>query len=314
MKIYSAQDVINIAYAEHGVVGTGKPPRKVTTGFGILDSKFGGLSPGELTIIAARRNTGKSTVALHMARAMDAAGHRPGIISLEDSPTTIGERIQSFLSRIDPIDIRLNGPSHRGSDGVARAVNDSSRFNTKFFFLLGGGLKEVIAGMDQLAAAGCDAIIIDYFTAIENDNGLEARMGFNKMLIHMKAHALHLKVPLVLMCQVGRPQSGTNPKSEPYMNELAETRYLEDKAEVVVMFWIGEDGVTRGKLEKLKYSRRDMPKFYVYLDEKTGFLTTEEYVEVPEYDDKGRKTVVEVPKKSFMNGRRRETYTNGAVT
>ena len=274
--------MIRVAYTEHGVIGDGRPRRRIPTGFPAIDSAIGGLSPGELTIIAARPNVGKSTALLYMMRTMDLAGFRPGLISLEDGPITVGERVQTFYSRIPSMDVRRAGHTYRSAAAVTSALKNSQSSNIQYMFPIGGSSDEVVDSIDSLVGAGCNAILVDYLTAVEVD-GRDLRMAYSMLITRLKGACYRHGVPLILAAQLARAKWDSKTGGfvdEPDLQELGETSFLERKAELVALFWRDRGGTTHGKIAKLKYGRH-LPKFYVYQDESTGLLSTEEYRDEP---------------------------------
>ena len=281
MKLYTAHDVVHAAYSAHGVLGDGTPVRRIPCGFPCIDEAVGGLTPGELTVVGARPNVGKSSALLHMAYAMERAGFTPGIISLEDTQITVGERIQAFVSEISSIDIRRSGHTFAGTAATKRTLEASRRLKTQYMFPIGGSCEEVLEGMQALVGSGCDAILVDYLTGIEPLSGKDLRTSYSTIVTRLKQASFELRVPLVLAAQVVRPNrsAGSNDSTEPEMSELGETSFLERKAELVLLFWRDQSrgGVTCGKLAKNKYSR-DGGKFEIY-QARNGLLTTRPLIE-----------------------------------
>ncbi|MCI0557377.1 MAG: DnaB helicase C-terminal domain-containing protein, partial [Nitrososphaera sp.] len=278
-KLYSASELVHLAYLANGIMGPDPKPRKlVPTGFPLIDETVGGMSPGTLTIVAGKPNVGKTTAAIHMGYCMVCAGHVPGMISLEDDPVLTGERVQAIESHINAQTLRISGYDMRHDPAFGRTINKAKDFHMKFSFPLYCSMEEVVASMDAMVSSGCDVIFIDYFTAIENASGTEARMGFNRMLINLKSQAKRLEVPLVLMAQVGRMKDRM--WEEPYLEDLQETSSLEQKAELVILFWKNEAGDTFGKLAKAKYGRKYLPKFACYQNANTGLLETKDLKEI----------------------------------
>jgi replicative DNA helicase len=275
--IRSALSVVEEALTVHGVLGDDCPPR-IPCGFPCIDDQIGGLTAGELTVIGARPNVGKSTALLYMARTMEQSGHIPGVVSLEDSPITVGERIQSFCTGLSPVTVRKNGRKYRNDKKITRCLEDVGTWNTRFLFPIGGDEEETLDAMSELVSGGCDVLLVDYLTAVEV-SGRDLRTGYSNLVTRLKSAAWELRVPLVLAAQLARPKWDAKRRGyveEPELHELGETSFIERKAEIVALFWRDSEGVTHGKLAKLKYGR-NLPRFYVYHDESNGLLTTEEY-------------------------------------
>lgn len=272
-SVVSSEEVVRKALEFHGSLG-GSPPPKLPTGFPCVDDVVGGICPGELVIVAARPNVGKSTAGLFMARTMEQAGFRPGFISLEDSPVVMGERIQTFESRVAAHRLR----SGEEIEDPEELLRKAKLMTTCYSFPIGGSPDEVVMCMrDLVHSSGVDVVFVDYFTAVEVTG--ELRGAYSSLANRLKGTASKLGVPLVLICQIRRARWDDNRSmyiEEPELWDLAETSFLERKAEIVLMFW-RERADTFGKMAKLKYARRKVDlKFQVLYDENTGLIRTQE--------------------------------------
>lgn len=276
--ILSTRDVVHRAFKAHGVLD-GVDPIRIPTGFPVLDDRIGGLSGEELMVLGARPNVGKSTALLYMAHTADLAGYVPGIISLEDGPITVGERVQSFMSRVPSMSLRKDGPSYANTQMVVSTLGSASKVRIRFAFPIGGTLDEVLEACEELIENGCNILYIDYLTATTLDGfGKTERSGFNKILVAIRRLGYAKGVPLVMAAQCRRP--GRDPSTggwlhEPEMQDLGETAFLEHKAEIIMLFWRNEEGLTMGKIAKLKYDRVTDTAFRVRKDPQTGLLITE---------------------------------------
>ena len=74
--------------------------RGVTSGFPALDNKLSGFQKSDLIILGARPSTGKTSLALDMARGAARAGHKVGIFSLEMSREQVIDRVISAESGV----------------------------------------------------------------------------------------------------------------------------------------------------------------------------------------------------------------------
>ncbi len=280
--ILSAIETIEAAYEAHGVFGDGSPVPRAPTGFPCIDATIGGLSYGELTVFGALPGVGKSTALLYMARSMEKAGFTPGVVSVEDSPITVGERIQSFYSGIAAIDVRMRGHEMRKSPQAKKAIEISRSSKTLYAFPMQKTLSDVLQTMDTLVKQGANVLIVDYLTAIQS-TGDDMRASYSRVVNEIKTFSILRRVPVVLAAQMRRPSGKFY--DEPHMSELGETSFLERAAEIILLFWKTKEGATVGKLEKLKYSRQNTSKFLVTLDINTGNLITSEYTEPVENEE-----------------------------
>lgn len=81
--------------------------RSITTGFEELDRSYGGIAPGELTVLASRPGMGKTSMALNMARNVAMSGHTVLYCSSEDSERVL---LRSLLASTGRVDVSRMGP------------------------------------------------------------------------------------------------------------------------------------------------------------------------------------------------------------
>lgn len=264
-------EVVRTALAAHGVLDGTKPTR-IPTGLPCIDESIGGLTPGDMKIIAARPGCGKSTFLMHQMRAAVRAGYKAGFISLEDTATVCGERLQAYYSHVGALEIRRNGPSHKEvRDVLAKTDMD----NMLFSFPTTGDILEIGLTISEMAQKGVKVVAIDYLTAILPSGTEDLRSAYSKILIQLKSYARKFDVVIILAAQIARPKWSEKMGryvEEPSLSEIGESSFAERIAELVVMLW-KEKGIAYGKLAKSKFGG-EMFKFAVSLNSQ-GLLETE---------------------------------------
>lgn len=271
----SETEVVRAAFDAHGVF-SGEKPKRVPTGLPCVDEVVGGLTYGDMLVAAARPGVGKSTFLLHQGRSAVRAGFKFGMISLEDSPVVLGERLQSFHSRLSSQVVRQWGYNHPNLKEYLGATDSE---NMLFAFPEVGNVTEIALIMHEMAARGVGVVAIDYLTAIIPSGAADLRTEYSKIIIGLKSLARRYNMVLVLAAQIARPKF--NEKlgkyiDEPELHELAETSYLERAAEICLFLWKSK-GEAYGKVAKIKFGGA-MPKFKVSLDEQ-GLYKTEVFDE-----------------------------------
>lgn len=269
--LYSETDVVREAFDAHGVL-SGERPRRIPTGFTAVDSVVGGLTKGDLVVFAARPNVGKTQALIHMALSARMAGHKIGFISLEDSPVVLGERIQHFYSGVRSLDVRRHGWANTG---LKDTLTKTDAENTFFAFPEMGTIMDIGVCMSEMKDAGVSAVYIDYLQTIAPESSSDMRAEFSRILMVLKGYAKKFGVVVFLASQVRREQWSDRLGKylhEPELNELAETSFIERKAELVFLAWKDANG-HYCKLAKNKFSL-DAPRFIVRLNER-GMYDTE---------------------------------------
>lgn len=97
--------------------------RYVATGFEELDRRYGGIVPGELTVLASRPGMGKTSMALNIARNVAMSGRTVLYCSSEDPERVL---LRSLLASTGRVDVSRMGPE-ASQAGWKKAIGASSR-------------------------------------------------------------------------------------------------------------------------------------------------------------------------------------------
>ena len=210
------------------------PPASIKTGFKKMDDVIGALIPGCTYLWAARTSHGKSSWVSQIVNNQASAGHRVGIISLEDSKSIWASRWMSKVSGVSLAKIRdnvLTAPqddSLATEDEVALESAASVDYLDNVFLADAKGAKinDVLRIMnDMVVRQGCQIIYIDYLQAIYADarNTRSRRDWLEYCWAMMEKEADRLSVPLMLTAQLNREWEG-NPL--PAMPGLRNTEWM----------------------------------------------------------------------------------------
>jgi replicative DNA helicase len=97
--VSSANDLSKTVYDE--VLSTDEPPGLVRTWIKPIDSEYGGLWPGVVTMLAARPSMGKSALALSIIANAALSGKKVLFFSLEDTKEMVMKRMYARFADID---------------------------------------------------------------------------------------------------------------------------------------------------------------------------------------------------------------------
>ena len=216
---------------------------KDTTGIPALDASVGTLCAGDQFVIGAATGRGKSSLALCMALGMPE--RRPGIVSIEDSPTTWGKRILASHTT-PPTNPAAVLKSREMTGNQARAFLEAAdlvkQCPIKLAYAIKRPVPDVLDAMRRLVREeGCGVLVVDYLQAIRFD--LVKGHRYDKIVAdackRIKGLAADLGVPLILTSQIKRPdrrgRGGGDP--EPSLEDLKETGDIENESEAVLMLW-----------------------------------------------------------------------------
>tara|TARA_R100001594_G_scaffold72203_2_gene106836 strand:+ start:6641 stop:7939 length:1299 start_codon:yes stop_codon:yes gene_type:complete len=225
-----------------------KPELRVRTGFQSLDRVIGAMVPGCTYVWAARTSHGKSSWAAQIVDQQAMAGHKVGVIALEDSKSVWASRWMSKVSGVSLPRIRENVLSTpvpmsegglrplNGQEEAALASSLSTSYlkNVMLSDAKGARLIDVIRIMNDMVVRGCSVIWIDYIQAIYAPSGdNRSRRDFLEYCwAKLEREAETLKVPLSLLAQLNRQWEQDPLPSMPGLRHIEWLGAAEQKAYV----------------------------------------------------------------------------------
>tara|TARA_R100001163_G_C5057532_1_gene194043 strand:- start:520 stop:1863 length:1344 start_codon:yes stop_codon:yes gene_type:complete len=210
------------------------PPATIKTGFKKMDNVIGALIPGCTYLWTARTSHGKSSWVSQVVDNQAEAGHRVGIISLEDSKSVWASRWMSKVSGVTLGKIRdnvLTAPEEATLTEEDQVALEKSAYkehlsNVVLVDAKGAKITDLLRIMnDMVVRQGCQIIYIDYLQAIYADarNTRSRRDWLEYCWAMMEKEADRLQVPLMLTAQLNREWEG-NPL--PSMPGLRNTEWM----------------------------------------------------------------------------------------
>lgn len=206
----------------------------IKLGFPKLDECLGGLQKGDITVIGARPSVGKSAFASQIIISAAAAGKKVGYFNLEMSDGQVYERMISRqaglnLSRVRRANAFLGREQELYDSGNKRL----SELN----IVISTGSKTDVDIRNECRHQNFDLVVVDYLQLVRTTRRFESRrVEVGEVSRSMKAMAMELKVPVVLLSQLNRGLEYTAEK-EPTMADLRETGDIEQDASVIIMLW-----------------------------------------------------------------------------
>lgn len=211
------------------------------TGFADLDKMTYGLQKQELTVIGARPSAGKSALFLNMAYkiARDNQDETVLIFSLEMSKKQLGQRMQSFIGRIDLSLLRTpNKMSQDDFDKMVMATHEIERLPMLINDDSVISIERIYAICRQFAKKNkISTIFIDYLGKLEYEgtSGSE-EIRLSKITNIATDIAKKLDCPVVLLSQLNRGLEARTDK-RPIMADLKGSGAIEADAHVIMFIY-----------------------------------------------------------------------------
>ncbi len=238
------------------------------TGFTTLDALTGGLKSGLLYIVAGRPGSGKTALALNIARTAAGAGGRVLFFSLEMPAAELARRLLSAESKIDGH--RLS----RGRMGEAeqlRSVHAAAAL-AKLPLAIDdtGGLQiDRLMGRARRTKAehGISLIVVDYVQLVRPSQRWGTREAeVAEVSRSLKVLAKELNVPVLACAQLNRAVESRTDKT-PTLSDLRESGAIEQDADVIAFISRpGDDG--RVELTIAKHRQGPTGKIVLTFDAK----------------------------------------------
>lgn len=239
----------------------------VATGFGYLDERTGGMSPGQLIVVAGRPGMGKSAIALNMVRHVALTQRRAAAyFSMEMSQEELTTRLIADLGNLHGI--RASHGRISDSEWHAIGVAGSAVSAAPIYLNDSAALTitEITASTRRLAreaAAPLSLIVVDYLGLMRTERQTSNRaQDIAEVSRGLKALAKELKLPVVLLAQLNRECEKRGDK-RPVLSDLRDSGEIEADADMVWMLYRDEvyndRDDNRGHAELLIRKQRNGP-------------------------------------------------------
>lgn len=214
------------------------------TGFQDFDFRTLGLQRKELTVLAGRPSTGKTTFSFNIADHVARAGNSVAYFSLEMTDSMIAEKAISSDAQIDSFVMRAGALSRdawvkaaaaaAGMEGLKLHVCDEPKLTTS----------QIRAKAQRYKREhGLDLIVVDFLQLIggvasKREQARNEIVGQNA--IELKAIAKELDCSVIALCQLSREiEKRSDPR--PVMSDLGESGKIEWAADVITFIYTRQD-------------------------------------------------------------------------
>jgi replicative DNA helicase len=219
-----------------------------STGFRDLDSRTGGLCPGNLIIIAGRPSMGKTAFSTNIADNLARSGVAVGFYSLEMTPSELSKRILARHSGVAVQKI-ARGTFHPSEmTDILRAQQTLRDLPLTIDATGGLTVAQLRAKARRLRRKGkLDVLFVDYLQLMQGTQKAGNRVAdVTEITTGLKALAKELDVPVVALSQLNRSLEARDNK-RPQIHDLRESGSIEQDADLVLMCYRDDYYVERAK-------------------------------------------------------------------
>jgi replicative DNA helicase len=214
----------------------------IATHYTQLDEFTSGLQRGELIIIAGRPGMGKTSFALNIGENIALKNKLPvAVFSLEMTGEQLVQRLLSSAARVDQTSIKRGDLTYDDMDKLYLATNELKHAQLYIAETPGINVIDLRARVRRLKDQLGDLalIVIDYvqimsgFGTNKSSNRAQEIADISRSL---KAMALELNVPVVLLSQLNREVESRQDK-RPNIADLRESGALEQDADIILLLY-----------------------------------------------------------------------------
>lgn len=222
------QNIVNARKSGSNLVGT-------STGYSQLNNIMNGLEKGDVVVLAARPNVGKTTFGLNIA--LNVAENTKGsvlIYSLEMKADNLLTKLLSAKSNVPQRKIVTGKMNAEETNMVAASLDELKKLPIYVSESTNLTINDIEAKSQKfkIEHTNLKLIVIDYLGLINTVGKFESeriRIGHISHRIHNLAR--ELEVPIILICQLKRLEKGSKPK----IQDLRDSGDIEQDADKVLL-------------------------------------------------------------------------------
>ena len=208
----------------------------VKFGFRKLDNLAGGMTKGEITVIAGRPSHGKTTFAVNLVKKFIDQGLRVLCINREMTNIEMMKKLIVLESgKLSYSDVRMNNMNDQSYEELV-SVNEKivDKYTNRLFMC--DTARDLAASTAQIMKHSPDVVIDDYIQLIKMDGYDQRRFELETVMNEYKWLAKTYKIVPVLISQLNRDiEKRIDPV--PKMSDLAESGSIEQVAENVLFVY-----------------------------------------------------------------------------
>lgn len=208
---FSAEKIIKAGDISFETLISPQPAGVYVDCFPLLMEKLNGFREKELSLILAPSNVGKSTVCSILAHAFLKAGHKLGMIFLEEGNKETFQRIVAAELKVNYLHFKRN-PLSVATEEAIRTVYDSIVSNEKLVMLDHFGSMAISSLMSKVKhmhlVEGCKHIMLDHISAVISGLDIDnERKQLDMVLTELAAFCAANSVHILVVSHINRTNS-----------------------------------------------------------------------------------------------------------
>lgn len=250
-KFTSIKEILPDVWEKLEKLSAGDEMRGVPTGFKGLDGILSGFQKADLVILAARPSTGKTSLALDVARKVAVEHNVPvGFFSLEMSADQLTDRMLSAQAQVDAWRMRTGkGLTDDDFSRISQGMEVLSKAPIYIDDKAGNSILQMRSTARRLKAEhGLGLIVVDYLQLMTTSKNYDSMVNqVTEISRSLKSLARELDVPVVALSQLSRAveQRGGRPR----LSDLRDSGSIEQDADVVIFLHRERNEEGTGKSE-----------------------------------------------------------------
>ena len=216
-------------------------PTGLQTGYTDIDHIVGGLRPGNLITLGARTSIGKSALGFNIAENISKDNTNTLYITMEMTKGELAERSICSMGRVDNGKIRdMNGLNQDDWSSIHRGAHQASELNINIVEMTRPSINQVKAFARAVKRRGkLDFLVIDHLHLMNHMNQQNMVNGIANTTSELKALAMELQVPILLMAQLNRGNAKEN--RYPEITDLKGGGSIEEDSDGVYLIHRNDD-------------------------------------------------------------------------
>ena len=226
----------------------------VKFGYGQLDTMTGGMTRGEISVIAGRPGHGKTTLSVNIVRRLIHQGYKVLVLNREMPNKEMMKKIMIMEAEgLSYYNLRTFKYGDRELKELQKTKEKVSKLYSNNLFMF-DSIRDLNGSIAQAKKIKPDVIVDDYIQIIDVPNIQEKRLQISEIMKNYKWLAKEENLSVLLVSQLNRELEKRINK-RPQLSDLAESGSIEQDAETIIFNYypwkyLGKENHDLGELGK----------------------------------------------------------------